>query len=335
MPDREVETLGKPTGGASATAAQVVPAGVTRVGAQPGAVAYTGSGVGVAIVDTGIDFRHGDLAVAATCFTAYAACQDAEGHGTHVSGIVAAANNEIDVVGVAPDAMLYAVKVLDRRGRGLDSTIMAGLDWIADNATLVAPAIRDDNPALRASVQALTQAGIAVVVAAGNDSTLEVSGQVPATYPEVIAVASTTATAGTSACAWHASPVIGDTASYFTTDGAFDMLTGIGVAVSAPGEDREDIVKSCFLKSVGILSTRLGGGTVRMSGTSMAAPHVTGVVALMAQQSPALTPTDARRRLRLGADAPDTAPFDSPVAGYSFDGEREGVVSAPGALSAP
>jgi subtilisin len=346
VPDREVETFGKPTGAASATTGQVVPAGVLRVGAQPGAVAYTGSGVGVAIVDTGIDFQHEDLAVAATCFTAYAVCQDDEGHGTHVSGIVAAANNGIDVVGVAPGATLYAVKVLDRRGRGLDSTIMAGLDWIADNPSLVPP-IRvvnmslgrpgtlNDNPALRASVQALTQAGITVVVAAGNDSTLEVSGQVPATYPEVIAVASTTATAGTSACAGHASPVIDDTASYFTTDGAFDSTTGIGVTVSAPGEDREDISRSCFLKSVGILSTRLGGGTVRMSGTSMAAPHVTGVVALMAQQTPALTPDNARRRLRLGAAARDTAPFDSPGAGYSFDGEREGVVSAPGALSAP
>jgi subtilisin len=346
VPDREVEKLGKPTGDASATAAQVVPAGVMRIGAQPGAVAFKGAGVGVAIVDTGIDFQHGDLAVAAACFTAYAACQDDEGHGTHVAGIVAAANNGMDVVGVAPEATLYAVKVLDHRGRGTDSTIMAGLDWIINPTTQVTPAIRvvnmslgrrgtlDDNPALRASVQAVVLAGITVVVAAGNDKTLEVSDQVPATYPEVIAVASTTATAGSSACGGHPSPVTGDTASYFTTDGAFDSLTGIGVSVSAPGEDREDINRSCFLRSVGILSTRLGGGTVRMSGTSMAAPHVTGVVTLMAEQS-TVTPDDARRRLRLGADGASIAPLDSPASGYSFDGEREGVVWAPGALSAP
>jgi len=347
VPDREVEALGRPTGDASLTAAQVVPAGVTRIGAQPGAVGYTGKGVGVAIVDTGIDFHHADLAVSARCFTAYAACQDDQGHGTHVSGIVAAANNELDVVGVAPEAMLYAVKVLDRRGRGLDSAIMAGLEWVADNAAHVSPPIRvvnmslgrpgtlNDNPALRASVQRVTQAGVTVVVAAGNDSTLEVSQQVPATYPEVIAVASTTVMTGTSACAGHPSPIIGDTASYFTTDGAFDSLTEIGVSVSAPGEDREDITTRCVVNSVGILSTRLGGGTVRMSGTSMAAPHVAGVVALMAQQSPVLTPEDARRRLRLGSHALGVAPLDSPAAGYSFDGEREGIVSAPGALSVP
>jgi subtilisin len=302
--------------------------------------------VGVAIVDTGVDFLHADLTVAAACFTAYAACQDDEGHGTHVAGIVAGlSDNDLDVVGVAPKATVYAVKVLDRRGRGTDSTIMAGLDWVLGQATK-APPIRvvnmslgragtlDDNPALRDSVQAVTAAGITVVVAAGNDGTLEVTDQVPATYPEVIAVASTTATSGNSACAWHPDPVLADTASYFTTDGALDLLSGIGVSASAPGEDREDIGKNCFLKSVGILSTRLGGGTIRMSGTSMAAPHVTGVVALMAEQSTTLTPDDARRRLRAGAGAVDTAPTDSPTGGYSFDGEREGVVSAPGALSA-
>ena len=346
VPDREVEKLGKPTDSGAASAAQVVPAGVTRIGAQPGAVGFTGAGVGVAIVDTGVDFAHIDLTVAADCFTAYAACQDDEGHGTHVAGIVAAMGNAVDVVGVAPGATLYAVKVLNRRGRGTDSTIMAGLDWVVEQATTVSPPIRvvnmslgragtlDDNPALRASVQRVTAAGITVVVAAGNDGTLEVTDQVPATYPEVIAVASTTAMSGSSACAWHPDPVLAETASYFTTDGALDSLSGIGVSASAPGEDREDIGKNCFLKSVGILSTRLGGGTIRMSGTSMAAPHVTGVVALMAEQSTTLTPDDARRRLRAGAGAVDTAPIDSPAGGYSFDGEREGVVSALGALSA-
>jgi subtilisin family serine protease len=345
VPDREVEKLGKPTDSGATTAAQVVPAGVTRIGAQPGPVPRTVN-IGVAIVDTGIDLAHADLSVAADCFTAYAACQDDEGHGTHVAGIVAAKDDEWDVVGVAPGATLYAVKVLNQRGRGTDSTIMAGLDWIFYHASEMSPPIRvvnmslgragtlDDNPALRKSVQKVTSAGITVVVAAGNDGTREVSQQVPAGYPEVIAVASTTATAGTSACAWHPAPVPADSASYFTTDGAFDDLTGIGVGASAPGEEREDIGKNCFLKSVGILSTRRGGGTVRMSGTSMAAPHVTGVVALMAEQS-ALTPDDARRRLRQGATAVDTAPIDSPAGGYSFDGEREGVVSASGALSAP
>jgi hypothetical protein len=133
---------------------------------------------------------------------------------------------------------------------------MAGLDWIADHAALVTPPIRvvnmslgrqgtlDDNPALRASVQALTRAGITIIVAAGNDGSLDVSQQVPATYPEVIAVASTTATAGSSACGVHPIPVAANTASYFTTDGEFDLATGIGVSASAPGEDHEDIART-------------------------------------------------------------------------------------------
>jgi len=348
VPDRVVTAHAKP-GGGGGTSAQVVPAGVKRVGAAPGSLPWTGAGVGVAVVDTGIDFTHADLKpLGAACFTAYASCQDDNGHGTHVTGIIAARNNTIDVVGVAPAAVPYAVKVLDAAGNGQDSTVIAGLDWVAQNADLVSPPIRvanmslgragalDDNPALRQAVQAVKAKGVAVVVSAGNDAGLEVSQQVPAGYPEVMAVASTTAVAGSNdRCRFFAGTIGADAASYFTTDGPFNAATGVGVTVSAPGEERENVIRSCSVQSLGILSTRLGGGTTRLSGTSMAAPHVTGVVALAWQRSLVagmlLDPETVRAALRSAADRPGVAPLDSPTTGYTFDGTREGVVWAPGA----
>lgn len=344
IPDRVVGIVaGKKGGPGGGSAAQVVPKGVQRIGAQPGATAYTGSGVGVAIVDTGIDFNHVDLSVSPTQFSAHGgSAQDDNGHGTHVSGIVAARNNTVNVVGVAPEATLYAVKVLSASGSGYDSDIMAGLDWIAANGATLLPAIKvanlslgrpgslNDNPALRQVVQSLYSLGVTVVVAAGNDPAAEVRQMVPATYPEVIAVASTTAAQGTSATSL--APIAADTASYFTTDGRMDAL-GIGVTISAPGEDAENILKGYRLQSVGILSTKLGGGTTRMSGTSMAAPHVTGVVALQYQQTPALTPYDAKANLMVGAALDGSAPLPGRTAGYSFDGEYEGILSAAGALT--
>jgi len=300
-----------------------------------------GSGIGVAIIDTGIDLAHRDLAPSSQSFSAVgSSCQDDNGHGTHVSGIVAALNNRVDVVGVAPNAKLYCVKVLDLTGAGSDSQVMAGLDWVFANYSFVTPVIRvvnmslgrpgslDDNPALRASIQRLYNAGIVVVVAAGNDANSQVSQMVPATYPEVFAVASTTALGGTNSCFFLQGSIQADTASFFTTDGKFDPATRIGVTISVPGEDRENVNPACIVTSVGILSTRLGGGTTRLSGTSMASPHVAGIVARL-MQSGAAGPENIRGIIRANADRQGIAPRDSPAATYTFDGEREGIGQAP------
>ncbi|HEX5107107.1 MAG TPA: S8 family serine peptidase [Vicinamibacterales bacterium] len=327
---------GKPAGaggGGGTTSGQVTPAGVKRVGAP--VAGSDGSGVGVAILDTGIDLTHPDLAGTVNAFTTFgSSCQDDEGHGTHVAGIVAARNNGIGVVGVAPGATLYCVKVLDQTGSGSDATLMAGLDWVLDNHASVTPPIRvinmslgrpgtaDDNPAMRDLIASLDAAGVSVVVAAGNDAESEVTEQIPAAYPQVISVASTTALGGSNQCRWLAGPIAPDTASYFTTDGP-------GVTVSAPGEEREDVSRSCVIKSTGILSTSLGGGTIRMSGTSMAAPHVAGIAARHYQQYSGSTAQDVRFDITQAAVRKGVAPLDSAAVGYTFDGVREGVATAP------
>jgi len=350
VPDREVVAIGKPSAGGGGSG-QITPEGVKRIGAAPGLLSFNGTGVGVAVVDTGVDYNHADLKpLGAAFFSAFgSSAQDNNGHGTHVAGTIAARQNAIDVVGVAPAAMVYGVKVLDASGSGSDAAVTAGLDWVAANATTVSPPIRvlnmslgragtlDDNPILRAAIQSLTSSGIAVIVAAGNDASLEVGQQVPSTYPEVIAIASTTAKSGTNAYRLFPGVIGEDTASYFTSDGARNSGTGIGVTISAPGETQENITKAGFIKSVGILSTKLGGGTTSMSGTSMASPHAAGVAALVCQQAltggQTFSAESLRARLRDGAAKVTLAPFDSPTSGYSFDGVREGVLSATGALA--
>lgn len=339
----------KGDGGTQPPATQTVPSGVARIGASPGSLNpnFTGNGIGVAILDTGVDSGHADLRVAADNFSAFGSTgQDDHGHGTHVSGIVAAVNNDLDVVGVAHDATIYAVKILNSSGSGSDSTIIAGLDWVMSHYNITSPPIRvvnmslgrpgtlSDSPALRRAIQNIHGAGITVVVSAGNNCDKEVSEKVPATYPEVIAVASTTARAGNNRCRFLSNPIGQDTASYFSTDGAFDVQTNIGVSISAPGEANEDVNRGCMIKSVGILSTQLGGGTTRMSGTSMSAPHVAGVAALLYQQAGGtLSPETVQNAIRSGADLSGVSPLDNPSSCYSFDGVREGILSAPGALS--
>lgn len=348
VPNRPVYAIGKSEvkkGGPKVAASQVLPAGVARIGADQEWATITGVGVGVAVVDTGIDMTHPDLAdnVASECYDAYSnGCQDNDGHGTHVAGIIGAIDNNIDVVGVAPQATLYNVKVLDSNGSGSDATVIVGLEWIAANAASTTPHIKvvnmslgrerggdeSDNTPMHSAITSLVNKGITVVVAAGNDPTSDVSQQIPAAYTEVIAVASTTAEDGSNSCRAYPGYIQADTASVFTTDGE-------GVTISAPGETREDIKNSCRADSVGILSTKLGGGTTPMSGTSMAAPHVAGAVALLLGKNNSLSPGTIKPIIAGYPDpaAPD-APYDSPTGSYTDDGFKEGILYVPAILDA-
>jgi subtilisin len=348
---------------------QLISTEVQRVG--PPATGSDGAGIGVAVIDSGIDFNHPDLAPApnapATSFNAItsgASCQDDGGHGTHVSGLIAALNNDIGMVGVAPAATLYCVKVLGSDLSGTDSSLMAGMDWVLQHHNSVNPRIRVvnmslgrplgasetlDNSPLRPMVQALYNQGIVVVVSAGNDPTVEISQLVPAGFPEVLAVGSTVGSNGIRTCLLFGDPdlgvVLADAASGFTTDGS-------GVTISAPGEERTDIVTLGSLGCVGLeygtLSTTLNttGASRKLvpslaeaRGTSFSAALVSGIVARVLQKQ--LVPVDSgsatsegvRTWLRNNASRAGTAPLDQPWANiiytYSFDGIREGIAQAP------
>lgn len=337
-PDLPVKMhAGKGGNNGGSTSGEVMPEGVKRLGG-PG----TAADVGVAILDTGIDLANSDLKVGTQTYDAFGGSgADFNGHGTHVAGIVAAKqSNGVGVVGVVPDATVYAVRVLDASGSGSDSDIIGGLDWVLANQRLVTPGIEvvnmslgrlavasdaDPQSPMRAAIKSLTDANIAVVVSAGNDQTREISQMVPSGFAEVLAIASTTAETGTTQCTRFKTPIPADTASYFTTDGA-------GIAASAPGAASENVSRGCMVASVGILSLKAGGGTTRMSGTSMAAPHVAGVVAALKQKNPGMSPATVRGCLTDYAQYAGTAPKNSPVSSYSFDGIREGVAYLPAVL---
>ncbi|MDO8579027.1 MAG: S8 family peptidase [Dehalococcoidales bacterium] len=285
--DAVVNAIAKPAPALAQQPVETIPWGVERINANVVWPSYNGSGVNVAIIDTGIDKDHPDLTVAGgQNFVTIRGkvdpnkWDDDNGHGTHVAGIVAAQDNNIGVVGVAPGASLYAVKVLDRRGSGYVSWIINGIDWAIDNGIRVinmSLGTTSDSQSLHVACDLAKEAGIVIVAAAGNSGDTDQDDDVnyPARYSSVIAVAATDKN---------------DVRAYWSSDGA-------EVAVAAPG--------------VNINSTYKGGGYAVLSGTSMASPHVAGTAALILAANPSLSLDDVKARLvatahDLGATGWDT-----------------------------
>jgi subtilisin len=250
--------------------------GVKHIGAGAVHPNNKGTGVKVAIIDTGIDYTHPDL------IDNYAGGYDFvnndpyplddNGHGTHCAGIVAAEDNEIGVVGVAPEAVLYAVKVLDSSGSGYFTDIIAGIQWAIENdMQVISMSLGADigSASLEEACNNAYTSGIVVVAAAGNDYTRRGRWEsdtvdYPARYDSVIAVGATDQA---------------DERASFSS-------TGHDVELAAPG--------------VNIYSTVPGEYDTK-SGTSMACPHVAGTAALVIA-SGITDNTDVRVRLQQTAD---------------------------------
>ncbi len=294
--------------------AQVLPTGITRIAVDENAradIAQDGGAIAVdvAVLDTGIA-PHPDLTVAGGKACTSQGTGDADGHGTHVAGTIGARDNDIGVVGVAPGARLYAVKVLNDNGVGSYASLICGLDWVVANADTIdvvnmslggdAPETTCANDALHRAVCNVVLAGIPVIVAAGNERD-DAANHFPANYDEVITVSALTD--------FNGEPGGGAAATCASDrDDSFANYSNYGpeVDIMAPG--------TC------IRSTLPGGVYGVFSGTSMATPHVTGAVALYLETNPAATPADVRAYL-LSPSA--SRPQQSPE-GLAVDDDTDG-----------
>ena len=271
--------------------------GIHRINASSAWDTSTGGGVVVAVVDTGIDYHHPDLAanVAPGASWNYVSdvpdATDDNGHGTHVSGTIAAVgNNGLGVIGVAWNAKILAVKGLNSDGLGADSALALCLEYAAHNG---ADVINNSwgggySQTIADAIDYAYNLGAVIVVAAGNSAS-DVGTFYPANLWDVITVAASDPDDGQ----------------------AFFSNFGQKIDVAAPGLD---------ILSLQASGTALGEvvtpGYMRLSGTSMAAPHVSGLAALILAQHPDYSNEDVRQAIRTSATPLGTA---APPGSDNFD----------------
>lgn len=270
-------------------AAQTVPTGVQRIFADDnGNIDIDGTDdfrvdVDVAVIDTGVDFEHPDLNVVGgvTCeasgggppwartYTCNEGGDDDHYHGTHVAGTIGAIDNGEGVVGVAPGARIWAVKVLDSNGSGYEAQVVAGIDWVAANAGTIEVA----NMSLGGSgfsqaeydaIQGAVNNGVAFAVAAGN-SDADANNYSPAAFDNVLTVSALAdfdgepGGLGSPTCRTDQDDTLADFSNW-----------GDAVQIAAPGV--------CILSTYPIEQGSYG----TISGTSMASPHAAGALAILA-----------------------------------------------------
>ncbi|MGF1756030.1 S8 family serine peptidase, partial [Vibrio makurazakiensis] len=275
----------------SIVAAQPITTGLKRIFANTSDLMIDGSDtlpvdVDVAVLDTGIDTEHPDLNVVSGTNCLYYTgkgprrrvynCDSSLGgdddhyHGTHVAGTIGAIDNSFGVVGVAPGARLWAVKVLDSQGSGSMAGIIAGIDWVVEQGEVevinMSLGGTGTSSAMNTAIANAVASGVTVVVAAGN-SGMDSSGFTPANSPGAITVSALAdfdglpGSLGSPTCR----PDVDDTLADFSNWGAI-------VDIAAPGV--------CIYSTYPLER----GSYESISGTSMAAPHVAGAAALLASK---------------------------------------------------
>src|SRR4029079_14559255 len=273
---------------------------------------FRGSGARIAILDSGIDLTHPDLAASIdsasgkNCLNPALPPQDGHGHGTHVSGTAAAPLNGVGVVGIAPEATLVAIKMFDDAGNSSEALSLCALDRVTELNT-------DANPNNDIDVASMSwgdhrawgscatdplhgaicraQASGAILVAGAGNGAVDAGDFVPSAFPEVISVSGLTdfdgKPGGLAGCQFVSSLF------WFECDDTMAFFSDFGPSV--------DVIAP----SVNVYSTWTGGGYNTIDGTSMATPHVSGVVALMRAANPVLTATDALNILASTGECPN------------------------------